>query len=58
MAVGLWCNVMVVIVYHLQTKVSRRQEKKKKKPVLTNARMTQGLKAPLHHSEPKQMKKS
>jgi hypothetical protein len=32
MAVGLWCDVMVIIVYHLQTKVSRRQEKKRKNP--------------------------
>jgi hypothetical protein len=27
MAVGLWCDVIVIIVYHLQTKASRRQEK-------------------------------
>jgi hypothetical protein len=32
MAVGLWCDFMVIIVYHLQTKVSRRQEKKRKNP--------------------------
>jgi hypothetical protein len=30
MAVSLWCDVIVIIVYHLQTNVSRRQEKKRK----------------------------